>query len=153
MTQKDWDSQLLRQCLKLAEKAAATGEVPVGALIANSSTGEVISTAYNLKEKIKSPLGHAEVIATHRACKALDQWRLTGFTLYSSLEPCVMCSGVLLQARLDRIVWSAKDQKGGGESLFGLLSTEELNHQPILQSGEFAEESASLLKNFFSCRR
>jgi len=153
MLSKERDLQHLKYCLKLARQAAGLGEVPVGALIANSETGEIVATAYNLKENLKSPLGHAEVVVIHRACKKLGVWRLTGYTLYSSLEPCVMCSGVILQSRLDRVVWSAEDPKGGGESLFGILTSEKTNHILQTEQGGLADQSGELLKSFFKERR
>ena len=153
MEPKSRDFEYLARCLELAKKAAEQGEVPVGALIANSDTGEILSEAYNLREKLQSPLGHAETLAIHRACRKLGQWRLSGYSLYTSLEPCVMCSGVIVQARLDRVIYSAPDPKGGGQSLFELLRSKPLNHQCELSFGILQEENGEILRNFFRQRR
>ncbi len=147
------DSYYLNICLKLAQKAETMDEVPIGALVANTQTGQIIAKAYNLKEKIQSPLGHAEVLAIHKACKRLNSWRLTGYTLFSSLEPCVMCSGVIIQSRLDRVVFSAPDLKGGGQSLFELLKNPNLNHRLDWSSGTLQVQSQELLQNYFKSKR
>jgi tRNA(adenine34) deaminase len=147
------DQIYLAQCLELAREAAARDEVPVGAMVVNNKSGEIVSRSLNLRENLKTPLAHAETIAIHQASKKLGTWRLIGHTLYSSLEPCVMCSGVIIQARLDRVVYSATDTKGGGQSLFGLLDSHQLNHQVNWAKGAFEAESRSLLQNFFKARR
>lgn len=153
MEQKNTDLAFLGQCLDLAKSAGEADEVPVGALIVENSTGKVVASASNLRESLCSPIAHAEVIAIHRACKKNGSWRLTGHTLYSSLEPCVMCSGVILQARLDRVVFSAPDPKGGGQSLFGLFDDSRLNHKVHWQSGLLEVENRDLLKSFFRTKR
>ena len=147
------DQPYLAQCLDLARKAQARGEVPVGALVVNHHTGEIVSKAFNLRESLQSPLAHAETLAIHRACRKLKTWRLKGHSLYSNLEPCVMCSGVIIQARLDRVIYSAPDSKGGGQSLFGLLHHPRLNHRTLWEKGAFETDSQSLLKSFFKQRR
>ncbi len=147
------DQHYLEICLNLARKAKDRDEVPVGALIVDSHSGQILSRAYNLKEKLQSPLGHAEVLAIHRACQKLKNWRLTGYTLFSSLEPCVMCSGVIVQARLDRVVYSAIDPKGGGQSLFELLKNSKLNHRLELSSGNLEKPSQDLLQGYFKAKR
>ena len=131
MDQESLDQTYLAQCLDLARQAGAHDEVPVGALVVDNQSGEIVAKSFNLRETLNTPLAHAEIMAIHRACKKLGTWRLTGHTLYSSLEPCVMCSGVILQSRLDRVVYSATDVKGGGQSLFQLLDRPELNHQVV----------------------
>lgn len=150
---KSPDHKHLERCLELAQQAAAQDEVPVGALIVDNQTGEVLSEAHNNRESSQSPLGHAETLAIEEACKKRGSWRLSGCTLYSSLEPCVMCSGVILQARLDRVVYSASDEKGGGQSLFGLLENSKLNHRVNIESGLLESESRELLQNFFRKKR
>lgn len=153
MDQETIDQKYLAQCLDLAKLAAAQDEVPVGAMVVNNQTGEIVARSYNLRETLNSPLGHAEVIAIHRACKKLETWRLTGHTLYVSLEPCVMCSGVIVQSRLDRVVYSATDTKGGGQSLFGLLNNDQLNHKVDWAKGAFEADSRTLLQDFFRAKR
>lgn len=153
MNQDQIDQKFLAMCLDLAKKAGEKGEVPVGAMIVHSQSGEIISKGLNLRESINSPLGHAEVVAIHKASKKLGTWRLTGHTLYSSLEPCVMCSGVIIQSRLDRVVYSATDMKGGGQSLFQLLDNPKLNHKVEWSKGAFAADNKELLQQFFKRRR
>ena len=153
MDQERIDQSFLAQCLDLAKEAGERDEVPVGAIVVNNQTGEVVAKSFNLRETLNSPLAHAETIAIHRACKKLGTWRLTGHTLYSSLEPCVMCSGVIIQSRIDRVVYSATDTKGGGQSLFGLLDSSSLNHQVKWEKGAFEADNRTLLQDFFKQRR
>lgn len=153
MNQETIDQTYLVQCLDLAKEAQMRDEVPVGAMVVNNQTGKIVAKASNLREKLNTPLGHAEIIAIHKACKKLGTWRLVGHTLYSSLEPCVMCSGVIIQSRLDRVVYSATDTKGGGQSLFKLFDSFVLNHQVDWEKGAFEEDNKTLLKNFFKQKR
>ncbi len=140
----------MRKALLLAKKAATMGEVPVGAIIVHVESQTLVSKAYNLRESLNSPLGHAELLAIHRASKKTNTWRLTGHTLYVTLEPCVMCSGAVIQSRIDRVVFGAVDPKGGAtQSLYQILSDPRLNHQ-TLYTGQILEEDCSqLLKLFF----
>ncbi len=153
MDQETLDQSFLSLCLDLAKAAAKKDEVPVGALIVDNQSSQIISKSFNLRENLHTPLAHAEIIAIHRACKKLGTWRLTGHTLYSNLEPCVMCSGVITQSRLDRVVYSATDLKGGGQSLFQLLDHPKLNHNVNWSKGTFEKESRQLLQNFFQKKR
>ena len=153
MDQDTIDQNFLAQCLDLAKEAGEKGEVPVGAMIVDSQTGEVISKCFNLREKLNTPIGHAEIIAIHQASKKLGTWRLSGYTLYSSLEPCVMCSGVIIQSRLDRVVYSATDTKGGGQSLFKIFDNHKLNHRLDWAKGAFEGDNRTLLKDFFKDKR
>ena len=153
MDQETFDQGILSQCLDLAKEAGKIEEVPVGAMVVNNQTGKIVAKAYNLRESLNTPLAHAEIIAIHKACKMLDSWRLSGHTLYSSLEPCVMCSGVIIQSRLDRVVYSATDLKGGGQSLFQLFDSLKLNHQVDWEKGAFEADNQLLLKDFFKQRR
>ena len=146
------DTQYMRRALALATEAAARGEVPVGALIVHE--GRIIAEAYNERETKPSALAHAELTAVARACAALGRWRLTGCTLYVTLEPCVMCAGALVQARVDRVVYGARDRKAGAvESLYEVLSDVRLNHRPELTGGVLADECGAVLKAFFRARR
>ncbi len=153
MNQRETDRFHLAQCLYLAKKARDCQEVPVGALVVDNQTGEVLAGAFNLREKLKTPLAHAEILAIHRACKKLGHWRLVGCSLYSSMEPCVMCCGVILQSRMDRVVYSATDHKMGGQSLFQLFDRSELNHKVIWTRGVLERQSCSLLQDFFRDKR
>lgn len=138
--------------LRLAEKAAHKKEVPVGALIVKNN--QVISWAYNLREKWQSPLGHAELIAIQRASRALGAWRLLDCTLYVTLEPCLMCAGAILQSRIPYVKYAAKDPKAGAiHSLYTVLTDERLNHRCEITGDILAEESSLLLKSFFKKRR
>jgi tRNA(adenine34) deaminase len=147
------DQSYLAQCLELAKEAQAKDEVPVGAMIVNNQTGEIVAKSFNLRETLNTPLAHAEILAIHKACKKLGTWRLTGHTLYSSLEPCVMCSGVILQSRVDRVVYSATDVKGGGQSLFQLFNNLKLNHKVDWKKGAFEGDNRTLLQDFFKAKR
>ena len=153
MDQKSVDKKHLQRCLDLAKRAEQQGEVPVGALIINNQTNQVVSQAFNLRETLQTPIGHAEIIAIHKACRKLKSWRLTGHSLYSSLEPCVMCSGVIIQSRLDRVIYSATDLKGGGQSLLKIFDFKALNHQPEIEYGLLSEGSKNLLQMFFKNKR
>ncbi len=153
MDQDAIDQTYLSKCLDLARIAGSRNEVPVGAMIVDNQTGEIVSKSFNLRETLNTPLAHAEIIAIHRACKKLGTWRLVGHTLYSSLEPCVMCSGTIIQSRLDRVVYSATDTKGGGQSLFQLLDNFKLNHKVRWKKGAFEADNQTLLKQFFKAKR
>ena len=153
MNQGKTDRFYLAQCLDLAKKARQYQEVPVGALVVDNQTGRVLARAFNLREKLKTPLAHAEILAIHKACKKLGRWRLVGCSLYSTLEPCVMCCGVILQSRMDRVVYSATDHKNGGQSLLELFERQEFNHKVIWTRGLLERESGLLLQDFFRKKR
>jgi tRNA(adenine34) deaminase len=146
------DVNYMRRALALASHAGALKEVPVGALVVYEN--RIISEAYNLRESRPSALAHAEIDAISEASKILGRWRLTGCTLYVTLEPCVMCAGALVQARLDRVVYGASDPKAGGvESLYKILSDERLNHRPQVTGGVLREECGEILSAFFRTKR
>jgi tRNA(adenine34) deaminase len=146
------DYNFMRQALRLAAQAAALGEVPVGAVVVCDNV--VIAEAYNEREGRPSALAHAELTALAAACSALGRWRLNGCTLYVTLEPCVMCAGALVQARVDRVVYGAVDAKAGAvESLYEVLSDARLNHRPVVDGGVLASECGALLSDFFRARR
>ncbi|HHV71951.1 MAG TPA: nucleoside deaminase, partial [Clostridia bacterium] len=105
--------EYMREALKEAEKAASLGEVPIGAVLVDNASGQIISRGYNLREKKRDPLAHAEIIAIKNAAQILNKWRLTGTTLYVTVEPCPMCAGAVLQSRIDRVVYGAPDPKAG----------------------------------------
>src|SRR5690242_13491911 len=142
----------MRQALQLAAQAGQLGEVPVGCVIVHEN--QVIAEAYNERESLPSALAHAELTALKQACEKLGRWRLTGCTLYVTLEPCVMCAGALVQSRVDRVVYGASDAKGGAvESLYKVLGDSRLNHRPVVRGGVLADECGKILSDFFKARR
>ena len=146
------DIGYMRQALALAARAADLGEVPVGAVVVDESG--VIAEAYNERESLPSALAHAELTALSRACAKLGRWRLSGCTLYVTLEPCVMCAGAIVNSRVDRVVYGARDPKGGAvESLYQVLADGRLNHRPKVTSGVLNNECGLILTDFFRGRR
>ncbi len=146
------DQEFMAQALVCAREAAAKGEVPVGAVVV--CDGKVIAQAANAKESLNDPSAHAEVLALRAAAAKLQRWRLTGCTLYSTLEPCVMCAGACVQARVDRVVFGAADPKFGGvESLYSILDDKRANHRCEFEGGVCRLEAAELLRSFFQKRR
>ena len=147
------DRKFMKIALELAQLSENRGEVPIGALIVDKS-GNIISKSTNLRESIKSTLGHAELVAIHRACKKLNSWRLIDCTLYVTLEPCHMCAGALVQSRISRVVFAAHDPKAGAlGSLQNLAQHEKLNHRFEVSGGLMAEKSSEILKAFFRKKR
>lgn len=146
------DEVFMRAALAEAQAAASEGEVPVGAVVA--CDGRVVAAAHNRREEPPDPLGHAEVLALREAAHALGRWRLTGCTLYVTCEPCPMCAGALLNARVDRVVYGVDDPKAGAlGSLFDLHDDPRLNHGFFVKRGVLAEEAGALLSGFFAGRR
>ena len=142
----------MRQALLLADRAAELGEVPVGALIVFEN--QIIARAYNERETLANVLAHAEITALSTACGALGRWRLSGCTLYVTLEPCLMCAGAIVQSRVARVVFGATDAKAGAvQSLYSTLSDTRLNHRPEVLGGVLAEECGARLSDFFRQRR
>jgi tRNA(adenine34) deaminase len=148
----DTDVSYMRLALKEAEAAFMKGEVPVGAVLVKN--GKVLNSAYNLRECLKDPSAHAEILAMRAGGNISDGWRLTDATLYVTKEPCIMCAGAMVNARLGRLVYGCRDPKAGGvDSLYGILNDKRLNHQVEVVSGLLEKECASLLKRFFRERR
>ena len=141
------DRECMALALRLAEEAAAQGEVPVGAVIAKD--GEVIATGRNRREAGGNALSHAELEAINGACQVLGGWRLSGCTLYVTLEPCPMCAGAVINARVDRVVYAADDPKAGSCGSLTDLFALPYNHRPVVERGLMEEESRALLKGFF----
>ncbi len=142
----------MKKALELAQKAADQDEVPVGSILVVD--GRIISKSFNKKEQWNTPIGHAEVICVHRASQKLGRWRLSDATLYVTLEPCVMCAGLLVQSRIGRLVYGATDPKGGGiHSLFRLAEDSRLNHRFDVTAGVLAEECGKILSDFFRRKR
>jgi tRNA(adenine34) deaminase len=152
MSPTDLDIEFMKTALEEARKAFEEGEVPVGAALVID--GELIATARNNRESTFDPTGHAETTAIREAARKLGRWRLSDATLYVTKEPCPMCAGVMINARLGRLVYGCDDAKGGAAaSLYRLLSDSRLNHQVEITAGVMAEEGARLLKDFFGARR
>ncbi len=142
----------MRIALNEARMAAESGEVPVGAVIVRG--GEVISVAGNEREEKKDPTAHGEMIAIRQAARKLGGWRLPGCTIYVTIEPCPMCAGAIYQARIERLVYGAADDKAGAAgTLMDITRDPRLNHTTEVIAGVLADESAAILKEFFSSRR
>lgn len=143
----------MRSALEEAAKAAAAGEVPVGAVVAGPD-GTIIARAHNQPISSNDPTAHAEILALRKAARKLSNYRLTGCRLVVTLEPCVMCAGAAVYARVAEIIYGTADPKGGGvRSIYRIASDDRLNHRPDVVSGVLAEECAALLTGFFKARR
>ncbi|MCI0573526.1 MAG: tRNA adenosine(34) deaminase TadA [Myxococcaceae bacterium] len=142
----------MSQALALARHAAGLGEVPVGAVAVHG--GRVVGTGYNRRELDADPLAHAELLALNAAAKSVGAWRLSGVTLYVTLEPCAMCAGAMVQGRVTRLVYGTVDPKAGAVgSLYNLVQDPRFNHRVDVTSGVLADECAQLLKAFFATLR
>ncbi|MEU3981429.1 tRNA adenosine(34) deaminase TadA [Streptomyces sp. NPDC026672] len=143
----------MRLALTEAERAADGGDVPVGAVVLSPDGTTVLARGHNEREATGDPTAHAEVLALRRAAAVLGEWRLAGCTLVVTLEPCTMCAGALVQSRVDRVVYGARDEKAGAAgSLWDLVRDRRLNHRPEVVGGVLAEECAGLLTGFFRSR-
>lgn len=146
------DIKFMTEALAEAEKAAQLGEIPVGAVIVKN--GEIIGRGYNLRTVTKSPLDHAELVAMKNAAENMSSWRFDECTIYVTLEPCVMCSGAIVQSRMKRIVYGAKDPKGGGAgSLYDIPSDSRMYHTCEMTKGVLSDECSKLLVSFFQKKR
>ena len=142
----------MREALALAAEAAAAGEVPVGAVAVFE--GRVVGRGRNRREEDRDPTAHAELLAIQGAARALGRWRLAGVTLVVTLEPCAMCAGALVLARVARVVFGAADPKGGAaRTLYGILDDRRLNHQAEVIGGVLEAQSREMLQDFFRKRR
>ena len=143
----------MRAALELASAATAWGDVPIGAVVL-SADGDVVGAGSNVRERDGDPTGHAEMVALREASRAAGEWRLSGCTLVVTLEPCTMCAGALVLARVDRVVFGAYDDKAGAVgSLWDVVRDRRLNHRPEVIGGVLAEESTALLDEFFRTQR
>ena len=142
------DKYFMKEALKEAEIAFAKDEVPIGAVIVKDD--EIIARAHNLKELRQNPLAHAELLAIEKASNKLGTWRLQNCSIFVTLEPCPMCAGAIVQARMKRVIFAASDLKSGAcGSLYNLAQDERLNHSLEVKSGILANKSSKLLKDFF----
>ena len=146
------DLEFMQKALDEAHLAAEAGEVPIGAVLANGE--QLLARAGNRTIRDCDPTAHAEIVALREAARLLGNYRLTGTTLYVTVEPCAMCAGAMVQARIGRLVYGADDPKGGAATTcFAVLSHPKLNHRVDVTSGVLAEESAVILQSFFTARR
>ena len=145
-------SHFMQQAYQQAQAAAQIDEVPVGALIVRDQ--QIIGAAHNQGQQLRDPTAHAEMIAITQAAESIGDWRLEDCTLYVTLEPCIMCAGAILQARIPQVVFAASEPKGGGvTSMYRLLSDERLNHQCEIVSGVMDIQCGQILTEFFSRKR
>lgn len=146
------DRAAMQLALRLATHAGELGEIPVGAVVVRN--GVIIAARHNERETTQDPTAHAEILALRDAAQAIGQWRLNDCSLVVSLEPCVMCAGALMNARVGRLVYGAADLKGGATaSLYNICADPRLNHEPVVTHGVCEQEARSLLQVFFSQRR
>jgi tRNA(adenine34) deaminase len=146
------DESWMAEALAEARRAAAEGEVPIGAVVV--CAGRIVGRGRNARERLRDPTAHAEILALQEAARALGRWRLNGAEIFATLEPCPMCAGALVNARVDRLVYAVPDPKAGAAgTLFDLLRDPRLNHRVQVESGVLAQECGELLKDFFRTRR
>jgi len=138
----------MKEALSEAKKAFDKGEVPVGAVIVRE--GRIISRGHNLKETTKNPVKHAEIVAIEEACRVVGDWRLTDCELFVTLEPCIMCCGAIVQARIGKVYFGAADPKAGAVvSLYRIFDDERLNHRVLYEGGILADECSLIMREFF----
>lgn len=146
------DAEAMQAALDLARACEAAGEVPVAAILVRN--GEVVAIGENRVIRDSDPTAHSEIVALRRAGEVLKNYRLEGCTLYCTLEPCAMCAGAILHARIDRLVYAAADPKAGAcGSVLGVMNHPQLNHRVTVEAGLLAEECGAILTNFFRSRR
>lgn len=146
------DEQLMRAAIREAKKAEALGETPIGCVIARE--GKIIARGYNRRMTDKQTLAHAELFAIRKACKKAGDWRLEDCTLYVTLEPCPMCAGAIVQARIPRVLYGASNPKAGcAGSVLNLLDEARFNHQASVEAGLLGEDCAALMRDFFRALR
>jgi len=146
------DETWMAEALAEARLAAAEGEVPIGAVVV--CEGRIVGRGRNARERLHDPTAHAEMLALQEAARTLGRWRLTGASIYATLEPCPMCAGALVNARIDRLVYAVPDPKAGAAgTLFDVPRDPRLNHRVEVSIGVLAEECSELLKEFFRERR
>ena len=152
MTDSKEDQLYMKVAIEQAQIAEENGDVPIGAVVVYQN--QIIGRAYNQREQLQDPTAHAEIIALTQAAAFIESWRLHGCTIYVTLEPCTMCAGALVLARIDRLVYGCDDPKTGAiKSLYNIVTDERLNHIINVTSGILAEECSSHLQHFFRRRR
>ena len=147
------DEEYMREALELAKIAFSEGETPVGAVVVKKSTGEIVGRGYNRRENAKSPLAHAEIIALDEASRTLGGWRVLDCELFVTLEPCPMCAGAIINSRIERVVYGAKDYKAGSVESVQKMFELGYNHKPEVTSGILEDECAEILSEFFKMLR
>ena len=145
------DEMYIKECMALASKAEEIDEVPVGALVVRN--GEIIARAYNTRESSKCATHHAEILAIEEACRVLGGWRLIGCTLYVTMEPCAMCAGAIINARVPRVVYGAPDLRFGAFGSLINLADVPLNHKPEIVGGVLKDENVAILREYFKSKR
>ena len=146
------NDSMMRRAIELATHAAQLDEVPIGAVVVHDD--EIVGEGYNTKEYGFNPTAHAEMIAIQQAAQRLGRWRLHGCTLFVTLEPCPMCAGAIVNARMDKVVFGARDAKSGAcESLYTITNDARLNHRCEVEGGVLEEECVALLQSFFKAKR
>ena len=151
MTEKLKDEFYMKEAISLAKAARDIDEVPVGALVV--ANGEIISKAYNTRERSKCATHHAEILAIEEACRVMGGWRLPGASLYVTMEPCCMCAGAIINARIERVVFGTPDLRFGAFGSLLDLAKVPLNHKPEIVGGVLAEETKSILTEYFKEKR
>ena len=148
------DEYYMQEALQEAQLAYDLAEVPIGAVLVDNATGEIVTRGHNMREIWHDATAHAELIAIQKACKDLGRWRLSGLTLYVTIEPCPMCAGAIVMSRVDRVVYGSTDSRAGAcESVFNIPGNEHLNHRPEITAGVLQAECAGIMKRFFKERR
>ena len=148
----DLVNKFMKEAIKEAKKAELIDEVPIGCVIVKD--GKIVSRGHNVRETKQSPIGHAEIVAINKASKKLNSWRLEDCDIYITLEPCIMCSGAIIQSRIRHIYFGAFDPKGGAlGSSIDVLKVNNINHHPEVTSSVLQEECAALLTNYFKNKR
>ena len=142
----------MAEAIAEARLAAGEGEVPIGAVVV--ADGHIVGRGRNARERLNDPTAHAEILALQQASRSLGRWRLSGATIYATLEPCPMCAGALVNARIDRLVYGVADPKAGAvDTLFHLLGDARLNHRVEVEKGVLAQDCGEVLREFFRARR
>ena len=148
----DNDIKYMQEALKEAELAALEDEVPIGCVIVKDD--QIIARGHNQRDKSHNPLGHAEVLAIKKASEIVNDWQLVDCTLYVTIEPCIMCSGAIIQSRIKRVVYGATDIKGGAfGSSINVLEANNINHRPEIVKGVLENECTAIIKNYFKSKR
>ena len=142
----------MKEALKEAKKAELIDEVPIGCVIVKDD--KIIARGHNQRETKQSPIGHAEIVAINKASKKLNSWRLEGCDIYVTLEPCIMCSGAIIQSRINKVYYGASDPKGGAlGSSINVLEAKNINHHPEVISGVLQEKCSKIITNYFKAKR